>query len=129
MAFTVYLLPAYPPTICSAQPSAVSPPYTHSGHKVHIEHHSARAPTPLPQAIVPSPPDQRDVGHTRLRLRVWGSPNSDDWRKSLALCLLCDSGFLLSDFFLFHIILLLVLADTHTVNNWPWSVSNMKIHI
>jgi hypothetical protein len=27
-------------------------------------------------------------GHTRLRVRGWGSPNSDDWRKSLALCLL-----------------------------------------
>ena len=23
------------------------------------------------------------------RVRGWGSPNSDDWRKSLALCLLC----------------------------------------
>ncbi len=29
-------------------------------------------------------------GHTRLRVRGWGSPNSDDWRKSLALCQLCD---------------------------------------
>ena len=28
--------------------------------------------------------------HIRLRMRGWGSPNSDDWRKSLALCLLCD---------------------------------------
>jgi hypothetical protein len=27
--------------------------------------------------------------HTRLRLKGWGSPNSDDMRKSLALCLLC----------------------------------------
>ncbi len=26
-------------------------------------------------------------GNTRLRLRGWGSPNSEDWRKSLALCL------------------------------------------
>jgi hypothetical protein len=26
--------------------------------------------------------------HTRLWVRGWG-PNSDDWRKSLALCLLC----------------------------------------
>jgi hypothetical protein len=26
---------------------------------------------------------------TRLRVRGWGSPNSDDRRKSLALCLLC----------------------------------------
>ncbi len=28
-------------------------------------------------------------GHSRLRVRGWGSPNSDDWRKSFALCLLC----------------------------------------
>ncbi len=28
-------------------------------------------------------------GQTRLRVRGWGSPNSNDWRKSLALCLLC----------------------------------------
>ncbi len=46
-------------------------------------------PTPLPQASVPFPPDQRVGGQTSLRLRGRGSPNSDDWRKSLALCLLC----------------------------------------
>jgi hypothetical protein len=36
-------------------------------------------------------PQNRGVGGglTRLRVRGWGSPNSDDWRKSLALCLLC----------------------------------------
>jgi hypothetical protein len=28
-------------------------------------------------------------GHTRLRVRGWGSPNPDDLRKSFALCLLC----------------------------------------
>jgi hypothetical protein len=27
---------------------------------------------------------------SRQRVRGWGSPYSDDWRKSLALCLLCD---------------------------------------
>jgi hypothetical protein len=26
-------------------------------------------------------------GHTCLRVRGWGNPNSDDWRNSLALCL------------------------------------------
>jgi hypothetical protein len=40
------------------------------------------------QRVCPSPQNQR-VGHTRLRVRGWGSPNSDDWRKSFALCLLC----------------------------------------
>jgi hypothetical protein len=33
--------------------------------------------------------NQRGGGHTRLRVRGWGPPDSDDWRKSLALCLLC----------------------------------------
>ncbi len=41
------------------------------------------------QRVCPSP-QNRGVGHTRLRARGWGSPYSDDWRKSLALCLLCD---------------------------------------
>jgi hypothetical protein len=42
---------------------------------------------PLPQASV-YPPQPKGRGHTRLRVRGGGS-NSDDWRKSLALCLLC----------------------------------------
>jgi hypothetical protein len=49
------------------------------------------SPPPLPQASVSLPRNQKGR-HTRLRVRGWGSPNSDDWRKSLALCLLC--GFL-----------------------------------
>jgi hypothetical protein len=44
----------------------------------------------VPRCALP-PPDQRVGGHTRLRLKGWGRPNSDDWRKSLALCLLCVS--------------------------------------
>jgi hypothetical protein len=39
--------------------------------------------------VCPSPRNLRGGGHIRLRVRGWGSPNSDDWRKSLALCLLC----------------------------------------
>jgi hypothetical protein len=48
----------------------------------------------LPQPLsrkqaCPLPPNQRaGGGHTRLRVGGWGSPNFDDWRKSLALCLL-----------------------------------------
>ncbi len=37
------------------------------------------------QRVCPSPRYQRG-GHTRLRMRGWGGPNSDDWIKSLALC-------------------------------------------
>jgi hypothetical protein len=45
---------------------------------------------PLSPASVPLPPEPKGGGgHTRLRVGGWGSPNSDDWRKSLALCLLC----------------------------------------
>jgi hypothetical protein len=30
-----------------------------------------------------APPHQKPKGgHTRLRVRGWGSPNSDDWRKA-----------------------------------------------
>jgi hypothetical protein len=67
-------------------------------HKVlirtYIEHHSVcplvgigTPPNPLPQASVPSPlgPTGGGWGHTRLRVKGWGSPNSNDWRKSLAL--------------------------------------------
>jgi hypothetical protein len=68
-------------------------------HKVLIykEHHSVcpfvgigTLPPLLSPASVPLPPVQRGGGHARLRVGGWGSPNSDDWRKSLALCLLCD---------------------------------------
>jgi hypothetical protein len=47
---------------------------------INIEYHIVCAP----------PPEPKGEGHTRLRARGWGSPNSDDWRKSLALCLFCD---------------------------------------
>ncbi len=50
-------------------------------HKVHSykEYHN----------VCPLPPEPKGGGHTRVRVRGWGSPNSNDWRKSLALCLLC----------------------------------------
>ncbi len=49
------------------------------------------SPNPsLAGEYAPRSPQNREGGHTRLRVRGWGSPNSDDWRKSLALCLLCD---------------------------------------
>ncbi len=66
-------------------------------HKLHIyiEYHRVcprvgigDLPLPLPQASVLLPPEPKR-GHTRLRVRGWGCPNSNDWRKSLALCLLC----------------------------------------
>ncbi len=57
-------------------------------------------PTPLSRASVPLPPEPRG-GHTRLRVRGWGSPNSDDWRKSLSLCLLCGPTFICNTSVLF----------------------------
>ncbi len=44
-------------------------------------------PPPPPQVSV-FPHGTTGEGHTHVRVR-WGGPNSDDWRKSLALCLLC----------------------------------------
>jgi hypothetical protein len=38
-----------------------------------------------------APPPGTKGGHTRVRVRGWGSPNSNDWRKGLALCLLCGA--------------------------------------
>jgi hypothetical protein len=35
------------------------------------------------QRVCPSPPpESKGRGHTRLRVRGWGSPNSDDWKKA-----------------------------------------------
>ncbi len=63
---------------------------------IYIELHSVcplvgigTPPTPLPKASVPLPLQRVGGGHIRLRLCGWGSPNSDEWRISLALCLLC----------------------------------------
>jgi hypothetical protein len=39
-------------------------------------------PTPLSPASKPLPPEPEGGGHTRLRVRGWGSPNSDDLRKA-----------------------------------------------
>ncbi len=46
---------------------------------------------PLPQASVYPPPPPPPPPSLRRGERVsgWGSPSSDNWRKSLALCLLC----------------------------------------
>ncbi len=48
-------------------------------------------PTPSLASECAFRPDQ-EGRHTRLRLRRWGSPNSDDWTKSLALCLLGEKN-------------------------------------
>jgi hypothetical protein len=58
---------------------------------------------PLSPTSVPLPPEPKGGGgHTRLRVRGWGSPNSDDGRKSLALCLLCAQDICHSFPFLWH---------------------------
>jgi hypothetical protein len=51
------------------------------------------SPTPLAASECALPPGQKGGGHTRLRLKGWGSPNSDDWRKSVALYLLCACNY------------------------------------
>jgi hypothetical protein len=46
--------------------------------------------SPSSECVPPPPPNQKWRGHTRLRVWGWGSPKSDDWRKSLVICQLCD---------------------------------------
>ncbi len=45
----------------------------------------------LASECVPPPRTGGRGGHTRLRVRGWGSLNSDDLRKSLVFCLLCGA--------------------------------------
>jgi hypothetical protein len=49
-------------------------------------------PPPLSPASVPLPPEPKGGGGTLPAGEGLGSPNSDNWRKSLALCLLCYMG-------------------------------------
>jgi hypothetical protein len=79
--------------------------YVHCVQCTHTYEHKVNTPR-VPQYLYPrlnwdphplslrrvfnvSPPKLKEGKHTRLRARGWGSPNSDDWRKSLALCLFC----------------------------------------
>ncbi len=64
--------------------------------QIYLEYHSVcplvgigTPHPPLPPSECVPPLNQRGEGHTCLWVRVWRSPNSDDWRKILALCLLC----------------------------------------
>ncbi len=70
-------------------------------HKVcvYLEYHSVcplvgigtHIPSPASECALPSELKGREgytVIHTRLRVRGWGSSNSDDWRENLVLCLL-----------------------------------------
>ncbi len=50
------------------------------------------SPNPSLASECAPPPRPGGGGHTRLQVRGWGSPNFDDWSKSLALCLLCARG-------------------------------------
>jgi hypothetical protein len=65
---------------------------------IYLEYHSVcplvgiGTPHPLSRKRVCFPPGTKGGGgvHTRLRVRGWGSPNPDDWRENLVLCLLCE---------------------------------------
>jgi hypothetical protein len=67
---------------------------------IYLEHQSicplvgiGTAPSPLQNAreclLTPTPPTPNQRGGTLACSEGMGSPNSDDWRKSLAQCLLC----------------------------------------
>ncbi len=40
------------------------------------------SPTPLAASECALPPGSKGGGHTRLRLKGWGSPNSNEWRNA-----------------------------------------------
>ncbi len=40
------------------------------------------SPTPLATSEFALPPGPKSGGNTRLRLKGWGSPNSNDWRNA-----------------------------------------------
>jgi hypothetical protein len=64
--------------------------YTAQSTKVYVPSSELGLSHPLSrQRVGPSPRYQRGGGHTRLRVRGWGSPNSEDLRTSLALFLFC----------------------------------------
>jgi hypothetical protein len=65
-----------------------------STYCIYLEYHSYPSPRSNWDPPSPSPAsdcvpllNQRGGGQPRLRMRGWGGSNSDDWRKSLALCL------------------------------------------
>ncbi len=69
-----------------------------AGHKVHIclEYYVPRqnwtSPPPFPQASVYLQPGTKGGGGHSPAGKGVGGPITDDWRKSLALCLLCAAG-------------------------------------
>ncbi len=50
-------------------------------------------PPPLPLTSVSLPLESKGGGAHFPACEGWGSPDSDDWRKSLALCLLCGYAY------------------------------------
>jgi hypothetical protein len=66
---------------------------------IYLEYHSAcpfvgigTLPPPLSPASVHLPPEPKGGAHSPAGKGL-GSPYSDDWRKSLALCLLCGAQY------------------------------------
>jgi hypothetical protein len=67
-------------------------------------------------------------GHTCLRLRGWESPNSDDRRKGLALCLLCDVDLHYSRLVSTQSKMSLLLPNTCTVTSASFNFSQLIQH-
>ncbi len=55
-------------------------------------------PPPLSPASLPLP-TELGGGHTRLRVRGWGSANSDDWRKAYNSAYSVGESLLIEDIF------------------------------
>jgi hypothetical protein len=107
-------------------------------HKVHIylEYHSfcpsleLGPPPPSTASECDSPRAQIGGGggytvHTCQRVRGLGSPNSDDWRESLVLCLLCgwrQRQILLLYLFLFRSLYICILYSVQPLWHADWAL-------
>jgi hypothetical protein len=82
------------PSLCHVMSHASGPVHCtnelHTSTIVSVPSQELGLPHPLSRKRVCTPPPQTKEGeHTHQGVRRWGRPNSDDMRKSLALCLLC----------------------------------------
>jgi hypothetical protein len=76
-------------TYCTAYSSYFSYAYKHRGRVLSFfsNRRNWSSPTPLAAGECAPPPFGRGGGHTRLRERGWGSPNSDEGTHTVVLCI------------------------------------------
>ncbi len=104
-------------------------------HKVHIyrvpqcmsPRRNWDSPTPSRVSECAPPPVTKGGAPRHTRLRGRGRPNYDDWRKSIALCVLCESTSIIGNQSILYLSrkhLGSFLAGTRWLKlAWPWGVA------